>query len=110
VVRELIRYLLRRRLRTVSGDHRPGAIDEKFGKIPRDVSLAFLIRLFGFQEIVEIAGTVAIDFYLGEHGKGDIVFGLSEFEYFSVRTGFLRTKLITGETENGKPVIFVAFV
>ncbi len=107
---QLFRYLLGRRRRSETGDHRTRPINKKFGKIPRNIVFTFLVRLFGFQEIVEIAGTVAIDLDLGEQGEGDIVFGLSEFEDFSVRARFLCAELVTGEAENGKPVVFVAFV
>jgi hypothetical protein len=89
---------------------RSGSIDQELGEVPGDVLLAFLVRLLGLEELIELTGPVAVDLDFGEHRKIDVVLRLGEFQDLGVGSGLLGAELVARKGENREalgPVIFV---
>jgi len=62
------------------------------------------------QDFVEIASGITVYFDLGKDREIDVIFRLCEFQYLSIGTRFLRTELVTGETQNGKITVTEGFL
>lgn len=82
------------------------AVDEKFGEVPADVLLILSIAEF-LQVAVEGVGVGAIDIDLGKHRKGHAIFAFGEFLDPGFIPRLLVAKLIAGECQDGKPLIFI---
>jgi hypothetical protein len=88
--------------------HRPEACDslalfvnDELGEVPLDFGGFFFARLFGLEPLVEVAGSVAIDFDFGEHREGHVVLRFGEFGDLCIGAGLLGAELVTGESEDG---------
>ena len=94
----------------VACQHRAVASDQELGEVPRDVGVAFVIRLGVFQHLIELAGAVAVHFDLGEHGKVDVVVRRRKFQDFLVAARLLSAELVTREGEHGEALVTVLFL
>ena len=66
-----------------------------------------ITRLFGPQPLIKLAGAVAVDLDLGEHGEGHAVLRGGELEDLLVGVGLLLTELVAGEGEDVEAVVGV---
>ncbi len=97
---ELCSNVLGRHLGAKTHDF-PVRCDKELGEVPRDISVAIIPGCFRFQPLVKLAGTGAVDLDLRKHREIGVIPGFCEFEDFLVGSGFLRTKLVTREAEDG---------
>ena len=75
------------------------AVDEKLREIPGDLVFAFLIRNRACEHFVELAGTVAVDLYLGKHWKLYLIIAGDKLQNFLFGAGLLGAKLIAGKAK-----------
>ena len=88
---------LRCGLRAEAPDHLTIAIEQKLGKVPRDVGVAFFISAGFFEHVVKFTGLAAVDIYLAENRKIRLILAFGEFQNFLIGARFLSPELIAGK-------------
>jgi hypothetical protein len=91
-------------------DHLTVPSDEEFRKIPGDFLFALFVGMPRLEELVELAGPVAVHFDLGEEREAGVIVGFDEFRDLFVAARFLTAELIAWEGENSKSRRFVFIV
>jgi hypothetical protein len=79
----------------------PFFVDDELGEVPLDFSGFFFAWLFGLKPLVEVIGTIAVDFDFGEHREGYVVLRFGEFGDLCIGAGLLVAELVAREAEDG---------
>jgi hypothetical protein len=91
-------------LRTKTGQHFTVAANQKFGEVPRYVSFTFIVGLGVLKHLVEVTGTVAIDFNLCKHREIDVELTCRKLEYLFIATWLLCAELIAWKRQDSEIV------
>ena len=82
-----------------SGNNLTILVHQELGEVPADIGIAVGVGFGCFEQVVDLAGIIAVHFYLGEKLEVGVVFRCREFENFFVSARLLCTELVTWESQ-----------